>query len=133
MVAKEKRPLTCACGSGLAYADCCSRYHSGTFVPNGEVLMRSRYTAYAMGIENYLLDTWHPSTRPASLDFKSSPQTQWIGLQVISHQRQDIDHATVEFIARCKINGQAFRMQEISRFVREGERWFYVDGKQAQD
>jgi SEC-C motif domain protein len=62
---------------------------------------------------------------------KSSPQAQWIGLQVKSKQQQDEDHATVEFVARYKLNGRAYRMQEISRFVREGERWFYVDGEQT--
>jgi SEC-C motif-containing protein len=84
-----------------------------------------------MGLENYLLASWHPSTQPAHLDLNtSSPQPQWIGLQVISHQQQDADHATVEFVARYKINGRAFRMQEISRFVREEGRWFYVDWEQ---
>lgn len=92
--------------------------------------MRSRYTAYAMGLEDYLLSTWHPSTRPASLDLKSSPHAQWIGLQVVSHRQQDANHATVEFVARYKLNGRAYRMHENSRFVRERGRWFYVEGKQ---
>jgi SEC-C motif-containing protein len=95
--------------------------------------MRSRYTAYAMRLEEYLLASWHPSTRPAHLDLNTSPQPRWIGLQVISHQQQDADHATVEFVARYKINGRAFWMQETSRFVREEERWFYVDGEQTQN
>jgi len=93
--------------------------------------MRSRYTAYVMGHEDYLLANWHSSTRPASLDFNTPPQPQWIGLQVISHQQQDEEHATVEFVARYKVNGRAFRMQETSRFVREGGRWFYVEGEQT--
>jgi SEC-C motif domain protein len=130
VVAKEK-PLTCACGSGLAYANCCGRYHSDASVPDAGALMRSRYTAYVMGLEAYLLASWHPSSRPASLDVNTSPQPQWIGLQVISHQQQDNDHATVEFVARYKINGRAFRIQEISRFVQEAGRWFYVDGEQG--
>ncbi len=93
--------------------------------------MRSRYTAYAIGLEDYLLASWHPSTRPTRLDLNTSPQAQWIGLQVISHQQQDIDHATVEFVARYKLKGRAYRMYETSRFVREAGRWFYVDGEQT--
>lgn len=92
--------------------------------------MRSRYTAYAMRLEAYLLASWYPTTRPASVGFESLPQPQWIGLQVISHQQQDAEHATVEFVARYKVSGRVFRMQEISQFVREGRGWFYVDGKQ---
>ncbi len=87
--------------------------------------MRSRYTAYVLMCEPYLLASWHASTRPASLD--SSP-TQWIGLTVKRHERQDASHAIVEFIARYKINGRAHRLHETSRFICEGGRWFYVDG-----
>jgi SEC-C motif domain protein len=131
VVAKDNRPLTCACGSGKSYANCCGQYHNGIVAPNAEALMRSRYTAYVMGLEDYLLSTWHPSTRPNSLDLSTSPQPQWIGLQVISHQRQDDNHATVEFVARYKLNGRAMRIQEISRFVRERGQWFYLDGAQT--
>lgn len=131
MVAKEERPLTCACGSGMPYAECCGRYHVGGSAPSAEALMRSRYTAYVAGLEDYLLASWHCSTRPASLGLKSSPQPKWIGLKVISHERQNEDHATVEFVARYKLNGRAHRMHEISRFVREAGRWFYLDGEQT--
>lgn len=91
--------------------------------------MRSRYTAYVLMREPYLLATWHASTRPARLDLAP---TQWIGLTVHHHERQDADHATVEFIARYKLNGRAHRLHETSRFVREGGRWFYVDGDVAE-
>jgi len=79
------------------------------------------------------LSNWHPATRPTGLDLKSSPQPKWTGLNVMTGQQQDDDHATVEFVARYKRNGRAYRMHEISRFVREGGRWFYVDGEQAPD
>jgi SEC-C motif-containing protein len=95
--------------------------------------MRSRYTAYAMGLEHYLLATWHSATRPAELDLHTAPQPKWIGLEVQSRQQQDADHATVEFVARCKINGRASRMRETSRFVREGDRWFYLDGETGSE
>jgi hypothetical protein len=64
VVAKEKRPLNCPCSSGLAYTACCGRYHQGAPAPNAEALMRSRYTAYVMGHEDYLLANWHPPPAP---------------------------------------------------------------------
>lgn len=91
--------------------------------------MRSRYTAYTMGREDYLLVTWHPSTRPAVLDFSGEAHTKWLGLQVKRYEQPDAEHAIVEFVARYKVNGRAHRLHEISRFVREAGRWFYVDGE----
>ena len=90
--------------------------------------MRSRYVAYALGLEPYLLETWHASTRPASLDFNIEEKTHWLGLTIKRHEVEDTDHAIVEFVARYKIDGRAYRLHETSRFVREDGRWFYVDG-----
>ncbi len=90
--------------------------------------MRSRYSAYALGKEAYVLSTWHASTRPASLDLVGQPAPKWIGLKVLRHEQQDGNHAIVEFIARYKVNGRAFKMHETSRFMKEGGRWFYLDG-----
>lgn len=116
----------CPCGSSKPLAACCGRFLDGiTPAPDAAQLMRSRYSAYVLMREPYLLATWHASTRPASLDLTP---TQWIGLTVGHHQQPDADHATVEFVARYKVNGRAHRLHEISRFVREGNRWFYVDG-----
>ena len=89
--------------------------------------MRSRYSAYVLGLADYLLATWHPRTRPAALE--ADPQgLKWLGLDVRRHALQDSEHASVEFIARSKLGGRAQRMHETSRFVREDGRWFYVDG-----
>ncbi len=90
--------------------------------------MRSRYSAYALGREPYLLATWHASMRPAELRLSDDVATRWIGLEVKRHEVQDDGHAIVEFLARYKINGRAHRLHETSRFVREDGRWFYVDG-----
>jgi SEC-C motif-containing protein len=119
----------CHCGSGKPVPRCCGRYLEGTATaPDAEALMRSRYVAYVLMQEPYLLATWHASTRPASLDLTP---TQWIGLTIRHHEQQDTDHATVEFVARYKINGRAHRLHETSRFVREGGRWLYVAGEIA--
>jgi SEC-C motif-containing protein len=89
--------------------------------------MRSRYSAFVLGLHDYLLQTWHPSTRPASLA-PDPAGLRWLGLQVRAHQQTDADHASVEFVARSKLGGRAHRLHERSRFVREHGRWFYVDG-----
>lgn len=121
----------CDCGSARAYGDCCGRYHAGPLhlqAPTAEALMRSRYSAYVRELGKYLLETWHPSTRPAGLA-PSPPGLRWLGLQVRRQELQDSDHATVEFVARSKVGGRAQRLHETSRFVREQDRWYYVDGE----
>lgn len=123
----------CPCGSGRPYLACCGRWHAGPQhlqAPDAEALMRSRYSAYVLGLTDYLLDTWHASTRPASLA-SNEPGLKWLGLEVKRHLPQDADHAWVEFVARSKLGGRAHRLHETSRFVREGGRWYYVDGDVA--
>jgi SEC-C motif-containing protein len=89
--------------------------------------MRSRYCAYVLGLRDYLLETWHPSTRPATLDADPGG-TKWLGLEVRAHRRLSDDRATVEFVARSRVGGRGLRLHETSRFVREAGRWLYVDG-----
>ncbi len=90
--------------------------------------MRSRYTAYTLSREDYLLITWHRSTRPHSLDLPNATSRQWLGLKVRRHEQRGPDEATVEFVARYKVGGRAHRLREISQFLREAGRWFYVTG-----
>jgi SEC-C motif-containing protein len=97
--------------------------------PTAEALMRSRYTAYTLLREDYLLATWHPSTRPHALGLAEDVPTKWLGLEVKRHEQQDADHAIVEFVARYKVSGRAHRLHEVSRFLREEGRWLYVDGE----
>jgi SEC-C motif-containing protein len=119
--------ITCPCSSGALYQDCCEPYHLSLAAPNAEKLMRSRYSAYVLGLEEYLLNTWHPNTRPQTLNLKQD-RTQWLGLEVKRFEPND-EQAIVEFIARYKINGKAGKMHETSRFSRIANRWFYVDGE----
>jgi len=89
--------------------------------------MRSRYAAYVLKLESYLLGTWHPDTRPEQLSL-AEDAAHWTRLDVKRHVAESPTSAIVEFIARYKINGRAHRLHEVSRFVRENEQWFYIDG-----
>jgi len=91
--------------------------------------MRSRYSAFVLERADYLLATWHSTTRPASLEFDEG--TKWLGLEVREHKPTGADTAEVEFVARYRVQGRAVRLHERSRFVREDGRWFYVDGDQS--
>ena len=122
----------CPCGSGLRYAACCGRWHAGALhlqAPDAETLMRSRYAAYVLELADYVLATWHLSTRPVD-DFSFEPGLRWLGLEVKRNASTGPDRAVVEFVARSKLGGRAHRLHETSRFLREGGRWFYVDGEQ---
>ncbi len=89
--------------------------------------MRSRYCAFVLERADYLLATWHASTRPAELVFDTG--VKWLGLEVKQHQPINAAQAEVEFVARQRDrSGRAVRLHERSRFVREDGRWFYVDG-----
>jgi len=124
MAKKDAQP--CPCG-GPAYERCCGRYVDNGEIPEtAEQLMRSRYSAYVQHKEPYLKATWHPSTRPADT-IAQDDGTKWLGLEVKKHVPGS-DEATVEFVARYKVGGRAHRLHEVSRFVREDGRWFYVDG-----
>ena len=109
------------------YAHCCEPFHaSAALPPTAEALMRSRYSAFALRNADYLLATWHPSTRPATLALE--PGTEWVQLRVLS-ARQETETATVSFIARARSRpgGPVDELREASRFVREAGRWLYVD------
>ena len=92
--------------------------------------MRSRYSAYVLGLEQYLLATWHASTRPAFLNLPADAASKWLELEVRRHQVQDASHATVEFVARYRVGGRGHRLHELSHFVREDGRWYYVAGEE---
>lgn len=89
--------------------------------------MRSRYSAFVLDLTDYLRDTWHPGTRPGTIE-RNPPGLKWLGLSIKAHRQQDETHATVEFVARSRFHGKGDRLHETSRFVREDGRWFYVDG-----
>lgn len=121
----------CVCGSGKLFTMCCKPFINKEKVAKTPVqLMRSRYTAYALGGYGvYLLDTWLPSMTQGldavSLSFHS---TTWLGLDIISKSQQG-DQGCVEFKAHYRDdNGRAAVQHEKSIFKRINGKWFYVGG-----
>lgn len=90
--------------------------------------MRSRYSAYAVGLREYVLDTWHATTRPLQME-RFDSGVKWLGLNVKRAWTTSPDEGFVEFAARSKGpgGGSAQRLEELSRFVRVDGRWQYVD------
>lgn len=131
---KLRPDADCPCGRSdsrgrvQSYAQCCGRYLDGDApAPDAESLMRSRYSAFVLERVAYLRESWHARTRPSDLALE--PGVKWLGLEVKWHRVIDTDHAEVEFVARSRVAGRGHRLHETSRFVREGGRWFYVDGE----
>jgi SEC-C motif-containing protein len=121
--------MRCPCGSGLPLDECCGRLHDGsTGAATAEQLMRSRYSAFVLGRAGYLLQTWHPSTRPASLGLDRA--VRWTGLDVLATTGGSLLAAegTVEFRASYVVGGTAGAQHELSRFRRDDGRWYYLDG-----
>jgi SEC-C motif domain protein len=110
-------------------AACCGRLHDGTATAaTAEQLMRSRYSAFALGESAYLIATWHPTTRPQTLDLDRD--VRWTGLDVLATTGGSLLSAegTVDFRAHYVIEGVAGAQHENSRFVRGGGHWRYLDG-----
>ncbi|EED30435.1 conserved hypothetical protein [gamma proteobacterium NOR5-3] len=120
----------CHCQSGEAFSVCCEPFLGGTVTPqSAEQLMRSRYSAFVVCDQSYLLATWHPKTRPSRVRFDA--QQRWLGLSIRSTEdgSEEDQWGTVEFVARFKIAGKGHRLHEVSRFENLDGRWYYLDGK----
>ena len=120
---------TCPCGSEKPFTQCCGKHMNSLIkAETAEQLMRSRYSAYVKENESYLKNTWHPDTRPETIEFE--PAIKWIRLQIKNTEKggANDEQGTVEFIATYKNNGKAFWLHETSRFVRIDGDWVYRDG-----
>lgn len=117
----------CPCHSGKSYADCCQPLHAGQAAPDAERLMRSRYSAYALKLPDYILQTWHADTRPATLTQEDLSGIKWLKLQVLSHEQMDAETALVKFIATFQAGKQKKeQLTEHSRFKKVGTHWMYI-------
>jgi SEC-C motif-containing protein len=136
--AELPRPTRCPCLSGLPYEECCAPLHRGTATAaTAEQLMRSRYSAFAVSDTDYLLASWHPSTRPATLDL--DPGIRWYRLDIlaVSGGGKKDSAGVVEFEAHYRgsgdsgISGGSGSLRELSRFAKEHDRWYYLDGVES--
>jgi len=119
----------CPCGSGDVLRDCCARILDGTPAPTALSLMRSRYTAFAVGDREHLLASWDPATRPADLVLDGD--TRWLRLEIVATTAGgpfDSD-GTVEFEAFYRDADGRRSLHERSRFIKDAGRWYYVDGE----
>lgn len=126
-VPRLRRGEPCVCGSRSSYDGCCGPLHDGAPARTAEALMRSRYAAYVLGLEDHVFRTWHPRTRP---DGVLVPGVTWLGLRVLRTEGGAPDDTTgvVEFEADHDAGGGAVRtLHEVSRFERRAGRWVYVD------
>lgn len=120
--------MPCPCGSGAPYGTCCGPLHEGAAAPTAESLMRSRFSAFALGLTPYLVSSWHPSTRPDDLTLDDD--VTWRRLQIVDTVAggpEDAD-GIVEFRASYRGPDGAGLLHERSRFVRDDGRWAYLDG-----
>ncbi|MCP5048957.1 MAG: hypothetical protein GY940_17435 [bacterium] len=120
----------CPCGSGQGYKDCCRPFHKGNKTPKtAEALMRARYSAYVKGRVDFLLDTWHPSTRPGNFQLDSS--LQWTGLEIHSTDKGTPADSLgfVTFTAHYIKNGMPMALSEAGDFIRQSSQWFYLKGE----
>lgn len=120
----------CPCGLPEPFASCCGRYlgPDGAAPPTAEVLMRSRFTAFARGDAEHLLRTWHPDTRPAEVTL--DPSMRWLRLEILDRSGGSLfdTEGVVEFRAHHKEGSRTGVLHERSRFVKESDRWVYLDG-----
>jgi len=93
-----------------------------------EALMRARYSAYVLELGAFVLSSWHPDTRPASVEF--STDVAWLGLEVVRTERGGALDSTgaVEFRARFERSGAKLELHEFSTFERVDGHWMYRDG-----
>jgi SEC-C motif domain protein len=130
LTAEQRAAGPCPCGPGRPYGECCGALHAGrAAATTAEALMRSRFSAFAVGDEPYLLRSWHPSTRPARLGL--DPAQRWLRLEILGTEGGSAFHSegSVEFRAHYREHGREDVLHERSRFVRDGGAWVYLDGE----
>ena len=127
----------CPCGLEAPYSSCCQPFHRGDGWPDTpEKVMRSRYSAFAVGEVGYLLHSLDPSKR-SGVDEKElqewSRSSEWLGLQVLATEggEDGQSEGTVEFEAhyRVKESKEEVQHREIATFRKRDGRWLFWEGK----
>ncbi|MGO3678336.1 YchJ family protein [Leucobacter sp. UCMA 4100] len=133
----------CPCGSGSPYSSCCEPIHGGSPAPTAERLMRSRYSAFTLGLVDYLRHSWHPDTVPADFgadDVRLEEGYRWVRLAVEQTEAGGPfdTEGYVTFTAIARGPEGRIAQRERSRFVRlpaaaagglTARRWVYLDGQ----
>ncbi|MGN6695100.1 MAG: YchJ family protein [Aquihabitans sp.] len=121
----------CPCGRPATYDACCGRIHRGDGpAATAEALMRSRYSAFAVGDMAYLARSWHPDTKPRAIH--DDPARRWTRLDVIATTKGGMldQEGTVEFEAHHTGGADDgpgdHVVHEVSTFTRVDDRWVYV-------
>lgn len=128
--------MHCPCSSGLSYEVCCEPFHKGKFPDHPLQLMRSRYSAYALKLPIYIIETTHPQNphyeknriawAKSILEFCEG--TTFERLEIVE-AREEGDRGWVTFTAHLKQGGQEASFTEESEFERVAGRWLYLKGK----
>lgn len=126
-----RRDDACPCGSGATYGGCCAPLLAGDPAPTPERLMRSRFTAFRSGDAAYLERTWHPRTRPASVELDGA--LEWTRLEIVDAPAATESDGAVEFRAFWRNGAERGVLHERSRFARRAGRWLYVDGDMSAE
>jgi SEC-C motif-containing protein len=119
--------MNCPCGTGVTYQECCGPYHRAVrAAPTAEALMRSRFSAYARRDADYVRRSWHPSTRPRTLELPAD--LRWVRLEILDRTNGGLfdTDGTVRFDAHYLDGDQPGVLREDSRFTRERGEWRYV-------
>ena len=130
--------MECKCGSKKSYAECCGRFHIGSLPSTALELMRSRYSAYALNLPSYIMDTTHPGNPSYQTDRRAWAQsisqfslnTSFEKLEILDFQ--DHGHtATVTFTAHLTQNDKDVTFTEKSIFEKVNGKWLYKSGTLA--
>lgn len=117
--------IQCPCGAQKLYSNCCQPLHQGQEASDAEALMRSRFSAFSLHLEDYLLSSWHPVTRPEEIQLDT--ETQWKRLEIIN-STNDQQQGSVHFKAYYKEQGHWHLLEETSKFLFEKGHWYYHSG-----
>ena len=125
------RNHNCPCCSGLPFADCCERVIGDQKIAKtAEQLMRSRYTAFTLAENQYLMDSWAKETRPKGIHAEDD-NIQWLSLEIKACENGNIHDTdgTVQFTANFLSGGHLCKLHEKSNFIRKDKLWYYLDGE----
>ena len=123
----------CPCGTGFPYTDCCGPLIRGASpADTAEDLMRSRFTAFAKGLWDYLEQTKYPDGQELSAWHKTKfmhDDISWTKLDIIDVKKGGVsdEDGEVSFVAHYVENGEKKTLQEVSRFIKEEGKWFYSE------